>query len=84
MSDTSKEKLESRVRSIIGDVFSLSPGEASGDLQIGKPPQWDSIGHMQLLVRIEDEFGLRFPMHAVPNMVNVEAILDAIQSQQSQ
>ena len=82
MSEIPEDKLERQVRSIIVDVFKLSPDEATGDLQIGKPPQWDSIGHMQLLVRIEDEFGLRFPMHAIPNLINVPAILEAIQAQQ--
>ena len=84
MSDTTENYLEGRVRAIIGDVFRLSLDEANGELQIGNPPQWDSIGHMQLLVQIEDEFGLRFPMHAIASLINVDAIVKAIEAQQVQ
>jgi acyl carrier protein len=81
MSDTTEDNLEGRVRSIIGDVFNLTSEEAKDNLQIGNPPQWDSIGHMQLLVRIEDEFGLRFPTYAIADLINVEAIVAAIETQ---
>lgn len=70
--------LESRVRATIARVFRLSTEEAAVDLQMGAPPQWDSIGHMQLLVEIENEFGLRFPTHAIANLTTVDAIVSAI------
>jgi acyl carrier protein len=70
--------LESIVRATIARVFRLSPEEAAGDLRIGAPSQWDSIGHMQLLVEIENEFGMRFPTHAIANLTTVDAIVSAI------
>ena len=78
MQTSSNGDLESRVRATIARVFRLLPEEAAGDLRIGAHPQWDSIGHMQLLVEIENEFGLRFPTHGIANLTTVEAIVKAI------
>lgn len=78
MQTVSTGDLESRVRATIVRVFRLSPEEAAARLQMGAPPQWDSIGHMQLLVEIENEFGLRFPTHAIANLTTVDAIVSAI------
>lgn len=80
MQTSSNGDLESCVRATIARVFRLSTGEAAGDLQIGAPPQWDSIGHMQLLVEIENEFGVRFPTHAIANLTTVETIVEAIRT----
>jgi acyl carrier protein len=76
MHETSE--LEERVRSVVRNTFRLSAAEASGDLRIGAPPQWDSIGHMQLLLEIENEFALRFPTHAIASLTNVDSIVRAI------
>jgi acyl carrier protein len=78
MNDTSQNELEERVRSVVRNTFRLSAAEAAGDLRIGAPPQWDSIGHMQLLLEIENEFGLRFPTHTIANLTTIESILHAI------
>lgn len=67
------------MRATIVRVFRLKPEEAGDDLRIGAPPQWDSLGHMQLLVEIENEFGLRFPTYAIANLTTVDAIVKAIE-----
>ncbi len=84
MSNITEDNLESRVRTLIVGVFQLTPEESQGDLQIGNPPQWDSIGHMQLMVQIEDDFNLRFPTYKIAGLTTVEAIVTAIQDQRTQ
>lgn len=78
MPDTSPSDFEQRVRSVIQHTFRLSDADAAGDLRIGAPPQWDSIGHMQLLLEIENEFGVRFPTHAIGTLTTLDAILQAV------
>ena len=80
MQNISDGDLERRVRATIVRVFRLEPEEASNDLRIGAPPQWDSLGHMQLLVEIENEFGLRFPTYMIANLTTVDAIVKAIEA----
>lgn len=73
-------QLNRRVRDVIATVFRLSPEEVGGDLRLGSPPQWDSLGHMQLVLVLEQEFGLMFPVSAMSQMITVDAIIQAIQT----
>lgn len=81
MQSISTADVDRRVRETIRELFRLSPGEVEGDLRLGSPPQWDSLGHMELVVALEREFGLTFPVPAVSQMTTVEAITRAVQTQ---
>jgi acyl carrier protein len=70
--------VESRVRAVVARLFDLSPEQAQGDLRMGNPPAWDSYGHMEVLVAIENEFGIRFPVHRIAALVTVESIAKAV------
>jgi acyl carrier protein/lysophospholipase L1-like esterase len=73
--------VESRVRAVIARLFELSPDEANGQLRIGNPSRWDSIGHLELLIAIEEEFGVKFPSHEVAGLITIEAITASVGSQ---
>jgi acyl carrier protein len=78
--DQQNSQLESRVREVLIKCFRLSPEAAHQDLRLGNPPQWDSIGHMELLVAIENEFGIRFKTHEISGLITVEAIISSIKA----
>jgi acyl carrier protein len=71
--------LEHGVREVIARVFQLSLTDAQGDLRMGNPPQWDSMGHMQLVMELESAFGVTFPTYAMADLMNVAAIRQAIE-----
>lgn len=71
--------IEERVRKIIRDTFHLSPEEARGELRMGSPSSWDSLGHMEMVLEIEKEFGVTFPNFAIANLTTVPAIISAIE-----
>jgi acyl carrier protein len=79
MQNNNHLELDRRVRETIAKTFRLSPAEAEGELRIGNPPKWDSLGHVQLLVALETEFGLTFPMSLMARLITVDAIIQAIQ-----
>jgi acyl carrier protein len=78
MPQISDADIERRVLATIVRVFRLTPEEARGELRIGVPPQWDSLGHMQLMVEIENEFNVRFQTHEIAGLETVEKIVGAI------
>lgn len=68
-----------RVRRIIREAFHLSPEEAQGELRMGNPSRWDSLGHMELVIEIEKEFGLTFPNFVIADLTSMPAIVSAIE-----
>jgi acyl carrier protein len=40
---------------------------------------WDSVTHIQIIFEIEDVFGIQFPADSIPEMMSVDAIIDAIE-----
>ena len=77
---TEHPEIESRIRALIAKLFDLSPAQAAGDLRLGDPPQWDSMGHMELLVAIENEFQVRFPAQQIAALTSVDRIAEAIRA----
>ena len=75
--------VEERFRKIIRETFHLSPEEAQGELRMGNPSKWDSLGHMELVLEIEKEFGVTFPNFAIADMVSVPGIIRAIEESAS-
>jgi acyl carrier protein len=73
---------EQRVQAVIARTFNLTPDDASGELRMGNPPSWDSVGHMGLILELEDEFGVTFPTYEVANLQTASDIVRAINTYQ--
>jgi acyl carrier protein len=82
MDDSEVERdagMEERVRQVIARAFGLSSQESRGDLRMGGLPRWDSMGHMQLIIEIEKEFGLTFPTYEIAELLSTDAIIKAVE-----
>ncbi|HKP37467.1 MAG TPA: acyl carrier protein [Pyrinomonadaceae bacterium] len=75
------QEFDRRVRAVAARVFDLSGDGVQEDLRMGNPPQWDSIGHMELLVAIETEFGVRFQSRDIASLITLDAIVQAVAQQ---
>lgn len=81
MATTAPQTLEARVRGVIARSFQLPDDVARGDLRMGTLPQWDSMGHMTLVVDLENEFGVQFPSFELAELQDVDAIAAALARQ---
>jgi acyl carrier protein len=79
MAEQDRDDLERRVRRTIAGTFGVDP-PPERELTMGDPPQWDSLGHMSLVVAIEAEFQVSFPAHAIATLTSTRAIIDAVMS----
>jgi acyl carrier protein len=50
--------LEQRLRAAFSEALDLGPDTDPADLHYRNHPNWDSLGHMTLIVAIENEFGI--------------------------
>ena len=69
--------IEERVRGVVAQVFSLDLAQVSTTASQDTLEKWDSFGHMNLCVAIEEEFKVSLDdtqiveMTSVPNIVQV-------------
>jgi acyl carrier protein len=73
-----RNKIYERLTEVFIDVFDdedikLNDNTTSDDIE-----DWDSLEHVNLIVAIEKEFGMKFTMGEVTGMKNVGAMVDII------
>jgi acyl carrier protein len=66
--------LENRVKRIVSDIFSVPLSELTAQSSPETIASWDSIGHLDLVLALEQEFGVRLEPNEVPQMGDVEKI----------
>ena len=63
------------LRKILLDTFSKSDiPEDIDDLKMGDIDEWDSIGNFNLILAIEQKYGIRFNMEDLDNLKSVKEI----------
>lgn len=76
----SREKIYEKLNGVFQDVFdddSLTVNDATTADDI---EDWDSLEHINLIVAVENAFGIKFNMGEVNAMKNVGEMVDLIES----
>ncbi len=77
-----REEVYERLTEVFRDVFDdeniiIKDNTTSDDIA-----DWDSLEHVNLIVAVEREFGIKFTMGEVSGMKNVGAMVDIILERQ--
>jgi len=73
-----KENLIDTVQNLLAEALRVEIAEISSETQFGDLPQWDSMGHMEVLVALEKAFGIEVTAETITNLVSVPAICQYI------
>ena len=68
------DDVHDRVATIVADVFAISRDDVYADLGYGVIEQWDSVGHLDLLLVLERTFGFKVTADLIPQLASVRAI----------
>jgi len=68
--------MEERLRKIMADVFLLDVNEIDVNSSPDSIPQWDSIGHLNLVTAIEEEFGIKIDDEQITQMLNFKLVAE--------
>ncbi len=73
-----KEEIYERLNNVFREVFDdeeivVKPETTSSDIE-----DWDSLEHINLVVAVEQEFGIKFNMNEVTTMKNVGEMVEII------
>lgn len=64
---------------LLKEVFPTASFDPNDDsLGIDSFPEWDSLGHFNLLLRVEEAFGIRFSVEEMTELKNLPQIRSAL------
>jgi acyl carrier protein len=63
--------MDEKLRKIISTVLLLPESQIGPELDSDQVDRWDSLGHLELILAIEREFGLRFRAEDIPRLKSV-------------
>jgi acyl carrier protein len=70
--------IESRTRVVMGKVLQVPPQDISADVSRKTLPVWDSLKHMNLILALEDEFGVEFSDQEIAGINSLNLLLEAL------
>ena len=75
--------IDARLASVIERTFDLPKGSVGADARLGQTPRWDSLGHIELILAIEGEFGVRVRTDQVRGLTTFALLRDVLGPGQS-
>lgn len=68
------ERMVSEVCEVVGDVFGLHPESLNQDTSPQSVEAWDSLRHLDVVMALEQRFGVRFSPDEIASMKDVRSI----------
>lgn len=68
--------LETRVRAVIASVFGVAPDDLPEQLEPDTVPGWTSLRQIQLMMALEETFGIEIDPNLLPALASGQAIVD--------
>jgi acyl carrier protein len=69
------------IKKVMGEIFGLAPGEIPDHATMEELEGWDSLNHMELMLAIEIEYGVRISTTLMLEFVSLDSIQDFLKSQ---
>jgi acyl carrier protein len=69
-----KQTVNDRLYQVIGQVFGVSVEQINEETSPDTTPNWDSLGHINLILAIETEFGVSLSPEDAMEMLSVKLI----------
>lgn len=70
--------IERTIIEIVAAVLRLDEQDVTPDLSRDRLDSWDSANHITLILSIEDELGVRFTEHEIPELNTVADLIAAV------
>lgn len=66
--------MESKIKEIFSDVFLIEINSISPEMSQNDLTEWDSIGHLNLVTALEEEFNITFTEENILEMLNFQLV----------
>ena len=72
-----------QVRSVASDIFGLPPDKITAESSPETIENWDSMQHLNLVLAIEEKFGVQLEPEDIEQMKNIGAVAALVEKLQS-
>ena len=79
MEDQSKGVTIEQVRALLSEALQVPEDQITPDIAFGDIPQWDSMGHMEVLISLENHFGIEINPDTITDLVSLPTIYGYLQ-----
>ncbi|CAK1568579.1 acyl carrier protein [Burkholderia pseudomallei] len=80
MSTLQQENVEERVKQIVAEQFCMTSGEIRNDAKLAEDLGADSLDAIELVMAVEDEFGIEISDEQAEKLQTVQQVIDHVQS----
>lgn len=68
------DNIDNRILEVMAAVFEIDIEDIDRTASQDSVEQWDSLKHLDLVVSLEEEFGIQFPLEEIGNLVSFPLI----------
>jgi len=72
--DIKQKDLNQQVQAVLVEALKVEPVLVTPELSFGDIPQWDSMGHMEVMMLLEENFGVEINPDTIANLVSIPEI----------
>ena len=72
--------MKTKIKNLMASIFDEDASQIDEQASPDSIAKWDSLGHMNLIVALEEEFGVTFTDDEIPEMLNFEIIYLVLKS----
>jgi acyl carrier protein len=70
--------MHEQIKRIMADLLDLDPASIDGSTLKDNTSAWDSLSHINLVVALEQEFGVSFDLHEIESMLSYDDIVQIV------
>jgi len=74
MPDIETAALSRQVQEVLAEALQVPLEQVVPDLHFGDLPQWDSMGHMEVMMFLEERFGVEITSETIAELISLPAI----------
>ena len=72
--------MSEKIQDLLAEALRVPRSDVNPDLALGDLPQWDSMGHMEVMMYLENRFGVEINNDTIANLTSVPAICEYLDS----
>jgi acyl carrier protein len=78
---TTEIEVDDRIKQVVANVFAVDVATVTEDASPDTVENWDSLGHMNLVVALEEEFHIQFSDEQMMEMLNLPLVVCVVKEQ---